>query len=170
MSRATVRAAIVSYLEGAGITNLSSVRGFPAKLTKEGEFFEGQDPGHSSGCIIFVYFAHQAEHRIALGGAHDGKKAIEYSVVLDCYMRSMQQKSEDAGTDNETFLDSLVTAIRADRNAGAPQTIFQWGEGIMPGSADIEIASYYPKQINGSGSATQTTSTVRISVVEIINS
>ena len=169
MSRATVRAQITDYLSNYGITNLSGVKPFPAKFTPEMEFFAGEDPGHSSGAIIFLFFETERETRIALGGAHDGRKAVEYSVVLDCFMRSTHRKSEDAGADNEAFLDSLMAAIRADRNAGNPAVIFQWGEGTFPGSADIEVVSYYPRLLNGAGSTTQIYSTVRVSVIEILN-
>jgi hypothetical protein len=169
MSRATVRAQIASYLTGAGVSFLNSVKPFPAKFTPEMEFYQGEDPGHSSGAICYIYFAGQREARIALGGAHNGRKAVEYEVVLDCFMRSMHKKSEDAGTDNETFLDALTTAIRADRNAGNANIIFQWGEGNVNGGTDISITSYYPRLLNGAGSATQTYSTVRLTVVEILN-
>ena len=168
MSRAAVRAQIVDYLSNAGITNLSGVKPFPAKFTPEMEFFAGEDPGHSSGAIIFVFFESERETRIALGGEHSGRKAVEYSVVLDCFMRSTHKKSEDAGADNEAFLDSLAAAIRADRNAGNPAIIFQWGEGTFPGGADLDIVSYYPRLLNGSASATQTYSTVRVAVIEIL--
>lgn len=171
MSRSTVRQAINAYLTGYGVTNLSNVYNFPAKLTKEGEFFDGEDPGHSSGAVIFLYIENQHEVRFALGGAHSGKKGIQYTFVLDCYLRSTHKKSEDAGADNDEFLDSLVAAIRADRNAGAPGLIFQWGEGNFPnGGEDIDITSYYPKQLNGGASTTQVYSMVRVTVVEIINS
>ena len=169
--RSNVRAALVAYLQGAGITNLSNVYGFPPKLTKEGEFFDGQDPGHASGAVIYLWFEAQHEQRFALGGAHSGKKGVNYSLVLDCYLRSTHKKAEDAGNDNDDFLDSLVTAIRADRNAGAPGLIFQWGEGPFPTQGvDIEIASYYPKQLNGAASATQVYSSVRVNVTEIVTS
>jgi hypothetical protein len=170
MSRATVRAAITDYLANAGIENLSTVKPFPAKFTSEAEFYDGEDPGHSSGAIIYIFFENQTENRVALGGAHDGRKVIEYTVALDCFMRSNHKRSEDAGLDNETFLDSLEAAIRADRNAGAPGVIFQWGEGTFPGSADLTTLSYYPKLLAGAGSATQTYSRVTVSVLEIINS
>ena len=169
MSRATVREAITKYLNGAGITNLSTVKPFPAKFTPEMEFYAGEDPGHSSGAILYIYFERESEKRVAFGGAHSGKKAVEYSVVLDCFLRSTHKKSEDAGTDNEQFLDSLISAIRADRNAGAPEVIFQWGEGMFPGSSDIEVSSYYPRQLNGAASATQIYSSVRVAVIEILN-
>lgn len=169
MSRATVREAVASYLEGAGITNLTTVKRFPAKFTSEQEFYPDDDPGHNSGAVIFLYFASQKETRIALGGAHDGRKAREYEIHIDCYLRSNHRKAEDAGTDNEAFIDSLVLAIEADRNAGNPSVIFQWGEGSFPGSADIEVDVDYPRLLNGAGSVTQIYSSVRVSVIEILN-
>jgi hypothetical protein len=132
------------------------------------EFYAGEDPGIESGAIIYIYFESQQENRIALGGAYNGKKAVEYTVGLECFMRSQQPRSEDAGADNEAFLDSLVAAIRADRQAGAPSVIFQWGEGVMPGSADLRLTSYYPRQLAGRSSSTQVYSSVRVSVVEIL--
>ena len=171
MSRSTVRAALVSYLQNAGITNLSTVYGFPPKLTKEGEFFDGQDPGHASGVVIYLWFEAQHEQRFALGGAHSGKKGVNYSLVMDCYLRSTHKKSQDAGDDNDNFLDSLVSAIRADRNAGAPGLVFQWGEGQFPNEGvDIDIASFYPRILNGAGTATQIYSSVRVNVTEIVTS
>jgi hypothetical protein len=169
MSRTAVRAQVATYLSGAGVTFLNTVKPFPAKFTSEMEFFQGEDPGHSSGAIVYLYIASQKESRIALGGAHNGRKAMEYEFVLDCFMRSMHRKSEDAGADNDTFLDSLVTAIRADRNAGNPSLIFQWGEGNFPGGVDIDITSYYPRTINGSSTTTQVYSQVRVMVIEIDN-
>lgn len=168
MSRATVRSAIAAYLTSANIDFLSTVKPFPAKFTSEMEFYAGEDPGIESGAIIYIYFEGQDESRIALGGAHNGKKAVEYTVGLECFMRSQQPKSEDAGADNEAFIDSLVSAIRADRQAAAPGVIFQWGEGVLPGSADIRVTSYYPRQLGGRSSVTQVYSSVRVSVVEII--
>lgn len=168
MSRATVREAIATYLENADVPYLTTVKRFPPKFTPEGEFFDDDEPGHSSGAIIFIHFAAQNETRIELRGLHGGGKATEYTVLLDCYIRSTHRKAEDAGADAETFIDGLVEAIRADRNAGAPAVVFQWGEGTFPGSADIEVAVDFPRILAGSGSATQVYANVRVSVIEMI--
>lgn len=168
MSRASVRSAIVDYIQQADITHLTDIKGFPAKFIGDMEFYDEDEPGVSSGALIFLYIQSQREMRIALGGPHDGRKAVEYTVLLDCFMRSQHKKAQDAGADNEEFLDSLLDAIRADRQAGHPEVIFQWGEGAFPGASDLEVESFYPKLLNGGISATQTYSTVRISVVEIL--
>jgi hypothetical protein len=95
---------------------------------------------------------------------------IEYTWVMDCYFRSTLKQSEDVGSANEDFLDSLITAIRANRNAGAPGIVFQWGEGVNPGSADIEVTSYYPRQLAGAQAVTQVFSSVRVIALEEIDS
>jgi hypothetical protein len=170
VSRATVRSAIVSYLQGANITGLSSVKPFPAKFTPEGEFYQGEDPGNEAGAIIWVHIEQARETRIALGGAHNGRKAVDYTVVLDCILRSGAPKSEDVGASNDAFLDSLEQAIRNDRQAGtAGNPIFQWGEGSLTGGPDIETVAGFPRTLNGSQTVTQVYSSVRLTVLEILN-
>jgi len=167
VSRTTVREQFVNYLNGAGITYLSEVKNFPAKFTPEGEFYEGQDPGHQQGCIVYPYIENQSEKRIELTGPTGGGKEITYEVVFTCIFRSSKRKTEDAGVDAETFLDSFTNAIRASKNCGGNGPIFQWGESGTNGGPDIEVASYYPRQINGAASVTQVVSTVRVAVIEI---
>lgn len=169
MSRATVREAIASYLESADIPYLTSVKRFPAKFTPEGDFYQDDDPGHQSGAIMFLYFASQSENRIAVGGEHNGRKSVLYSVVLDCFLRSSQAKAQDASIDNETFVDSILDAIRANRTANSNGIIFQWGEGATNGSNDIDVVTYYPKMLRGGIAVTQTYSSIRVNVVEILD-
>jgi hypothetical protein len=176
VSRSTVRAAIVTYLTAksssgdSSISYLTNVFGFPAKYTPGREFYDGEDPGILNGAMIYLYFGSDNQRRIALGGAHSGKKYRDYVLTLDCFFRSQEQLSQTAGLNNETFLDDLVTEILADRNAGAPGTIFQWGEGGMSGGQDIFIESFYPEllQVKGAGTTTQIFSTLKVSVSEVL--
>jgi hypothetical protein len=167
VSRTTVRNQFVNYLNSANITYLSEVKNFPAKFTPEGEFYQGEDPGHQQGCIVFPYIEAQNEKRIELTGATGGGKEITYDVTFTCIFRSNKRKTEDAGVDAETFLDSFCNAIRASKNCGGNGPIFQWGEGSTMGGQDLEVVSYYPRQINGSASVTQVVSTVRVRIIEI---
>lgn len=167
MSRETVRTQFVNYLNGEGITYLSGVKTFPAKFTPEGDFYDNEDPGHAQGCIVYPYIETQREKRIELTGATGGGKEISYTVVFTCIFRSNKRNTEDAGADSEAFLDSFINAIRASKNCGGSGPIFQWGEGSTTGGDDIEVVSYYPRQINGSASVTQVVSTVRVTVIEI---
>ena len=89
--------------------------------------------------------------------------------MLDCFIRSVAQKSQDCGAASDTFLDSLVAYIRADRNAGNASAVFQWGEGLLPGGNDIEVDALYPRTLQGSGQVTQVYASVRTKVLEIAN-
>lgn len=173
MSRATVRETITTYLEAKGadgtIPFLVNVFGFPAKVTSEQELYP-QDPGIQVGANIFVYLPTNRDRRVALGGAHGGRKVVEFEVMLRCFMLSQQPLSQDAGADNEAFLDGLDTAIRADRNAGNASQVFQWAEGTTTGGQDLEVTSYFPQSVNGLQGATLTLSDVRVTALEIIAS
>jgi hypothetical protein len=170
MSRTTVRNAVATYLEGADITGLTSVFAYPPKITPEGDFYEGSAPDHKSGAVIYLWIQGQREQRIAVGGFTNGRKMVSYEFVLDCYFRSTTPKAEDAMSENDTFIDSLISEIRANRIAGAPGVVFQWGEGGHNGGTDIETVSYYPKMLGAAASVSQIYSEVRISVLEEIDS
>ena len=157
----------MNYLNGAGVTYLSGVKTFPAKFTPEGDFYDNEDPGHAQGCIVYPYIETQREKRIELTGPTGGGKEISYTVVFTCIFRSNKRMTEDSGADSEAFLDSFINAIRASKNCGGSGPIFQWGEGSTTGGDDIEVVSYYPRQINGSASVTQVVSTVRVTVIEL---
>ena len=151
-SRQAVVNAIASYLGGAGITFLSSsnVFGYPPKVTSEGDFYlEG--PGVQEGAMIFMRLATQRERRIELRGATGGGKMITYSLQMVIFFRSTKKKSQDAASDCDSFLDSLLIAIRASKTAGTNDgTVFQWGEGTEDGGEDVQLEVGFPVIVNGS--------------------
>lgn len=70
-----------------------------------------------------------------------------HKCTLICLMNSKKAKTGDVGADNDAFLDSLVNAIEANRNAGNPQAVFQWGEGDTLYGMDIQIDTHLPRPI-----------------------
>jgi len=175
MSRQTVRDQVVQYLSSANIQGLSTIYTFPPKITPEGMFYIGQVPGQFEGAIVFTFIERQSEERKAFGGSNNGRKFVTYDFVFSCYFRSTQNQAEVAATNNEAFLDSFVEAIRANRTAGAPQnslnTVWQWGEGGANGHApDIQIESDLPVLLGGAQEVTQTFSTIRVTVLEEVDS
>lgn len=167
--RTAARTAIQSYLDPANsdIDYLGKVYAHPAKFSPEGDFFENTDPGHTTGAVVYLYLQRQSEQRAALGGSHSGRKVTTFDLVLDCFIRSTSNLSEDCGEAADAFLDALVDRIRADRNAGDPSVIFQWGEGSTVGGRDIEIEALYPRTIMGAQKVTQVYASVRLSVLAI---
>ena len=176
MSRASVRGTITAYLltkgpvpDGDGtIPFLVNVYGFPAKFTPEGDLYPQDDPGVQSGAILYVYMGRSSDNRVAFGGRHGGRKWVPYEITLRCLFFSQKALSQDAGYDNEAFLDGLVATIRADRNAGEPSVVFELGEGGVNGGPDIEVTSYYPQDVKGALSTTLTVSEVKIQTVQVL--
>lgn len=167
MGRATVRAAIQVYLQNASITYLGKVFSHPPKWTNEDDFTANGYPGQGSGVVIYIHLRRQSEFRMALGGATGGMKMRAHKCTLICLMNSKKQNTEDVDADNDSFLDSLVATIEANRNAGSPQAIFQWGEGDTLYGVDIQIDSHMPRPIRMQSS--RQFSLVEVTVLEQLN-
>lgn len=147
MSRTAVRSAIQQYLANSGITYVGTVFAHPPKWTNETDFVANGYPGQGSGVVIYIHLRRQSEFRFALGGATGGMKMRVYKCVLICLMSSKKTNAEEVDADFDTFLDSLTTAIQANRNAGNPQAIFQWGEGDTLYGVDVQIDARFPTPI-----------------------
>lgn len=160
MPRATIRAAIASYLTGANITGLGSVFQHPPKQTGEGDFVT---PGSPSGAVIYVHLAAQEERRIAAGGPTSGMKMRAYEVALICVYRSKLSDTEQVGAGNDTFLDSLTAAIQANRT---PTAVWQWGEGDTFGAPDVRVEAGMPRPIRQQ--AAQVWSIVTVTALELL--
>lgn len=167
MGRATVRAAIQSYLQNAGITYLGKVFAHPPKWTNEDDFMLNGYPGQGSGVVIYIHLRRQSEFRMALGGATGGMKMRPHKCVLICLMNSKKSNAEEVDADNDTFIDSLVSTIEANRTAGAPAVVFQWGEGDTLYGVDIQVDSHMPRPIHMQSSRQFTL--VEVTVLEQLN-
>jgi hypothetical protein len=182
MSRATVRAAIVAYLlanssnptyGNGNIAFLNDVFGFPLKYTPEPTFYDPTAPTRTDGAIIWCFFPGQNEVRTAFGGPpgdlQGGEKKRVFTLNMDIIFKSSEPDTQVVGANNEQFLDDLVEAIEADRNAGAPSVIYQWGEGaVNKGEVDIRVTSDYPMPIEGFEGAAVVYSKVVVTVVEFL--
>ena len=167
MSRATVRTAIQSYLAGAQISMLGNVYAHVPRYTDEQEFYLNDAAGVASGAVIWIYLQNQNEARFALGGSASGAKMRHYRCILLCVLKSAQQTSEAADADNDTFIDSLVAAIEANRVANDAAVIFQWGEGDTLYGPDIFVHSGMPRSVRGQ--SFQVFNRVEVSVMEQIS-
>lgn len=164
-SRVAVSQAIADYLNGAGVAYLSNVYPYPAKFTPEGELYESDDPGTQDGALIWMRLGTQKERREALQGAPAGGKFVYYALTMVIVFRSTKQLSQDAGYDNDVFLDSLLDAIRASKTAGTDDgTVWQWGEGTQLGGDDLNLEVFFPRPINNA--VTQCNSRLDVTVVQ----
>lgn len=145
MGRKTVRAAIQTYLQNAGISYLGTVFAHAPKWTEESDFTLNGFPGQGSGVVIYIHLRHQSEFRAALGGATSGTKFRPHKCVLICLMNSKKKTAEECDADNDTFIDALVSTIEANRNAGDPSAVFQWGEGDSLYGVDVVVDVHMPR-------------------------
>lgn len=133
----------------SGITYLGTVYTGLPKVSDESDLFNFVPPGTGVGALIYTFIADKHETRIALGGPHDGRKWVEYTLSLLCVMKSdLETATEGQGAFNK-FIDSLTNYIRDNRNAGDPGVVFQWGEGSERGGPDIDFQFPVPKTASG---------------------
>lgn len=160
MGRESIRASIGDYLTAAGVTNLTTVLTHPPKVTDDGQFIA---PTAAAGGLVFVHLGEQSERRIAAGGPTAGMKMRLYRVSLLAIFRGVDPQAETVDAANDTFIDSLVSAIEANR---APAGVWQWGEGDTFGTPDIDVRTDLPQTIRQQ--TTQVWNVLTVSALELL--
>lgn len=169
MPLSEVSNAIYAYLEPSNskIENFGTLYQSLPKVANEEDLFVNTFPGVGLGATIYMFFTDQEETRIALGGAHDGRKFREYILALLVVFKSDLNTTIAGQLAYNTFIDALTSQILADRNAGDPSVIFQWGEGGVSGGPDVKFTHFVPRTIEGGVTLFQ--SLGHINVCEVLN-
>jgi hypothetical protein len=151
MPKSEVTQAVYQYLrpESSGITYLGTVYTALPKIANESDLFTNSYSGLGLGAVIYMFFTTQEERRIALGGLHEGRKFRIYDLGLLIIFKSDRSSTEEGQAAFDEFIDSLTAWIQADRNAGNPSVIFQWGEGEENGGADLRLEYTMPRTLDG---------------------
>ena len=159
MSRTSVRAQIVSYLQAGTIQDLNQVlSSFPKRL----DFQVNATPGQLSRCAAVVFIGGETESRIALGGATNGWKRVDYAVAVQLFHHSLHSDAIDAMTDFDTTVDELKSYLRADHRLGDTTGTIIWQ------AAEPEISIDYSEPTGANGGATDTWAAVNFVVTEMI--
>ena len=151
MSKSTVTQAVYQYLKPStsNIPQLGTVYTALPKIANESDLFTSSYPGLGLGAVIYMFIVNQSEKRVALGGPHDGRKLRIYDLGLLIVFKSDLRETVDGQTAFDAFIDNLTEYIQADRNAGNPEVVFQWGEGGENGGTDIRIDYTMPRTLDG---------------------
>lgn len=160
MGRATIRAGIVDYLTSANVTDLTTVVAHAPKVTAAGDIIA---PSAAFGGIVFVHLGEQSERRIAVGGPSSGMKMRLYRVSMVAVFRGIDPQAEKVDAANDTFIDSLVAAIEANRT---PAGVWQWGEGDTFGAPDISVSTNFP--VTSDMQATQIWNELSVDAMELL--
>lgn len=160
MSRAQVRSQLVTFLQGANIDGLNQVfSSFPKRIN----FQQGAKPGQRSRAAAVVFIEDEVETRLALGGATNGIKRIDYSVAVQVFHHSLQNDPIAAMDDFDIVIDGVKDRLRSDHRFGDPTGTLIW-QGAEPA---IDVSYGVPRAVeNGS---TETWAAVRFQVSQVFN-
>jgi hypothetical protein len=125
-ARALARSAVADWLSDGNIIGVDKVHlVWPLRL----DFNAYSATMHR--CQLVVVLESEGEVRVALGGAHSGKKRIDYLTTVEVYHSSITTDPADALANFDEVVDGIKTRLRADRMAGQTDDsiVWQMGEG-----------------------------------------
>lgn len=157
--RVGVRQTLYNFLLTPQITNLNQVfTSFPKRIN----FQVNSTAGQMSRAAAVIFIQSETESRLAIGGATNGWKRVDYGIILQIYQHSLRPNSEDVMADFDTLIDNIKTRLRSDHNFGDTTGTLVW-QGAEP----IINASYGEPATNEEG-ATELFAELQFDVTEMI--
>ena len=157
--RTGVRQTLYNYLVGANISGLNQIfTSFPKRINYQ----VNSQAVQLSRAAAVVFIQSEREKRIAVGGATNGWKQVDYTVVLQLFHHSMQRNAEDSMADFDTLVDNIKTTLRADHRFGDTSGTLVW-QGAEPA-----IDTLYGEPVTSDNGATETFAEMRFDVTEMI--
>jgi hypothetical protein len=157
--RAAIRLTLFNWLETGNIPNLNQIfTSFPKRINYQ----VNSQPGQLSRSAAIIFIQSETESRIAIGGAHNGWKRVDYSVIVQVYQHSMERNSEKAMDDFDILIDAIKTRLRSDHNFGDESERYVW-QGAEP-----QINTTYGEPATNDGGATETFAEIQFLVTEMI--
>lgn len=158
--RTGVRATLYSWLVAGNIAGLNQVfTSFPKRI----DFQVNSQPGQLSRSAVVIFIQSERENRLAIGGAYNGWKRVDYSVILQVYQHSLERQSQSAMTSFDSLIDAIKTRLRADHNFGDATGNLVW-QGAEP---EINTTYGEPSSVEGNP-ATETFAEIQFDVTEMI--
>jgi hypothetical protein len=130
--RSGVRSTLSTFIANPPIETLNQVfTSFPKRIN----FQVNALPGQMTRSAVVVFIAAERENRLAIGGATNGWKRVDYTVILQVYAHSLHPNSEDVMTDFDTLIDNIKERLRSDHNFGdtTGNLVWQGAEPVING-------------------------------------
>jgi hypothetical protein len=128
IGRAAVRDTLSRFLFNPPIANVNQVfTSFPKIINYE----VNAQPGQMTRSVLVVYIADEYETRLAIGGATNGWKRIDYTVIVQIFCISFHRNSEHTMADFDNVVDCVKERLRSDHNFGDPSGNLVW-QGAEP--------------------------------------
>jgi len=126
--RVGVRNTLAAFISNPPIANLNQVfTSFPKRINYQ----VNSQPGQLTRSAVIVFIAAETENRLAIGGATNGWKRVDYTVVLQVYTHSMHRNAEDVMNDFDELIDDIKTRLRSNHTFGDPTGNLVW-QGAEP--------------------------------------
>lgn len=126
--RTGVRATLAAFISNPPIPTLNQVfTSFPKRINYQ----VNSQPGQLTRSAVVVFIAAERENRLAIGGATNGWKRVDYTVILQVYTHSLHRDAEDVMTDFDTLIDNIKERLRSDHNFGDTTGVLVW-QGAEP--------------------------------------
>jgi len=113
-----------------------------------------------SACVVFIQ--QETETRLAIGGAHNGWKRVDFSIILQVYQHSLEPNAEAAMVTFDTLIDNIKERLRSDHNFGDTSGNLVW-QGAEP-----LINATYGEPPTVSEGATETFAELQFDVTQMI--
>jgi hypothetical protein len=157
--RTGVRATLYTFLTSPPITGLNQVfTSFPKRINYQ----VGSTAGQLSRAAVVIFIQSETESRLAIGGATNGWKRVDFTVILQVYQHSMERNSEAAMTTFDTLIDDIKTRLRSDHRFGDATGTLVW-QGAEP-----VISTTYGEPATSNEGATETFAEIQFEVTEMI--
>jgi hypothetical protein len=157
--RTGVRSTLATFLSSPPISTLNQVfTSFPKRIN----FQINATVGQMTRSAVVVFIAAERENRLAIGGATNGWKRVDYTVILQVYAHSQHSNSENVMQDFDTLIDNIKTRLRSNHNFGDATGTLVW-QGAEP----VIIGRYGEPATNNEG-ATDIFAELEFDVTEMV--
>jgi hypothetical protein len=159
VGRAQVRQTLYNFISPPNVDGINQIfTSFPKRI----DFQVNALPSQQSRVAAVIFIESETETRIAVGGATNGWKRIDYSVVIQLFQHSLSRSPEEAMDDLDYVVDSLKQRLRSDHNFGDPSGILVW-QGAEP---LIDVS--YGEPMSQNATSTETWASLRFIVTQMI--
>lgn len=160
MSRQQVRAAVGNWVAEANIPNLNQIfTSFPKRIN----FQQNATAGQLCRAAGVVFISDESESRVAIGGADNGWKRVDYRIQFQIFTHNMHPYAQDAMDDFDAIIDSVKTKLRA----GGHRLGLTDGDIIWQ-AAEADISVSYGEPLTNDGGATEIWAAIEFTVTQMI--
>jgi len=159
-SRAAVRTAIQNWIMQGTIPNLNQVLiSFPKQIN----FQINATAGQLNRAAGVVHISAETETRVAIGGAYNGWKRVDYQIDFQIFHLSLEKKAE-AGMDSfDIVVDGVKNLLRGGGHTlGLPDGSLIWE------AAEASISANYGLPFTNDAGATEIWASISFPVTQMI--